>query len=285
MVDPTTAGSWWPIVLGSRARATAGTAARSSTRERNDSGGAVEQTHGAVERPRSGPTDQRGGGALRVRLHAPGAGSSCVLGRRGSTWPRRSSAQSGGSLHFDQDVVRLGERDLPVSFGVLDGLTQGLEFGYGKALWPYRELSKALGGDFVPSNSLLVLRLLKDPRGCAGRIENDAHCLGTACGDAQGNRVREARRCSLRRLPHGASLSLESAVAGVTRAARPSMDRASEMAARPNKRLELPIALASAPRINTTEGHSACAFAHRALAAHPQCWADLNALLQGCELA
>src|SRR5262245_36885058 len=40
---------------------------------------AVEQALGAVDRPRSGPTDQRDGGALRVRLRAPGARSSSVV--------------------------------------------------------------------------------------------------------------------------------------------------------------------------------------------------------------
>src|SRR5262245_50653625 len=44
----------------------------------------------------------------------------------------------------------------------------------------------------------------------------------------------------------------------------------------PNKRLELPIALAPAPRINAAEGHSACPpfGGHRALAAQAWCWAD-----------
>ena len=45
-----------------------------------------------------------------------------------------------------------------------------------------------------------------------------------------------------------------------------------------NKRLELPIALAPAPRINAKEGHSACPLfsGHRALAAQPWCSTDLE---------
>src|SRR5262245_38533312 len=42
-----------------------------------------------------------------------------------------------------------------------------------------------------------------------------------------------------------------------------------------NKRMELSSALAPAPRINAAEGHFACAFTHRALAAHA-CWADAD---------
>jgi hypothetical protein len=44
----------------------------------------------------------------------------------------------------------------------------------------------------------------------------------------------------------------------------------------PNKRLELTIALAAAPRINAKEGHSACSpfGEHRALAAQAWCSAD-----------
>jgi len=45
-----------------------------------------------------------------------------------------------------------------------------------------------------------------------------------------------------------------------------------------NKRLELPIALAPAPRINATEGHSACPpfGGHRALAAQAWCSTDAH---------
>jgi hypothetical protein len=44
-----------------------------------------------------------------------------------------------------------------------------------------------------------------------------------------------------------------------------------------NNRLELAVALASAPRINAAEGHFACPLSsgHRALAAQAQCSTDL----------
>jgi hypothetical protein len=47
-----------------------------------------------------------------------------------------------------------------------------------------------------------------------------------------------------------------------------------------NKRMKLAVALASAPRVNTAEGHSACPLfsGHRAPAAYAWCSTDIDGL-------